>query len=595
MKNVNFNNIPIPISTKEVKERGWESVDVVLITADAYVDHPSFGIAIIGRVLEKYGYKVAILSQPDWRSVVDFKKFGRPDLFFGISSGNMDSMVNKYTALKKVRNNDAYSEGGTPFKRPDRASIVYAHRVREAYSDVPIILGGLEASLRRFAHYDFWSERVRRSIIIDSRADLIVYGMGERQIVEIAGRLKKGEPVNTLHNIQGTVFVLNESEDIPIIDYITLPSYEEVAEDKKSFSKATKLLYYEANRKEQRCLVQFHGKRKVIQLPPPPPMTEKELDAVYELPYTRKPHPFYKQSIPAWEMIKNSVTILRGCFGGCTFCSISLHQGKDVQSRSEESVLREIKKIASSPKFDGIITDLGGPTANMYKMNCMNKDSNLLCKNLSCIFPSVCKNLSTDHTPLIELMKKATKVKGVKKVIISSGIRMDLALCQPEYIREIALNHTGGYLKVAPEHVSKKVLNYMKKPGVKVFDRFSRVFEYYSKKAGKEQYLIPYLISAFPGAEIEDELILALYLKKKGIRPRQIQDFLPAPMEASTSMFYTGLDTFSEEKLYVARGEGERRLHRAIIQYFKPKNKPLVLKVLKKLKKNHLAKLFMDI
>ena len=576
-------NSIIPVTVKEIELKGWKKVDIVLITGDAYIDHPSFGIAIIARVLEAEGFKVAILPQPDWHSSKDFKRFGKPRLFFGISSGNMDSMVNKYTSLKKVRNDDMYSEYGKPFKRPDRAVIVYSQRAREAYNDTPIIIGGIEASLRRLAHYDYWSNKVRRSILLDSKADLLVYGMGEKQIVEIADRLNNGENIKDMKNIRGTVFWLGKNDDFmpdQKFEYITIPSYEDISKDKYLFNKATLILHQNSNPYNAKALIQPHDKRKVIQLPPPFPLSEKDMDRIYDLPYTRLPHPVYKGKIPAYETIKNSITIMRGCFGGCSFCSITLHQGRIIQSRSEESILNEVKKLASDKNFSGTITDLGGPTANMYRMGCKDSETQAKCKRLSCIYPSICKNLKVNHKPLIELMRKSKKIKGVKHLFISSGIRMDLALKDKEYIKEVVSNHVSGYLKVAPEHISKKVLKYMFKPNSNIYDDFSTLFYKYSKEAGKEQYIIPYLISSHPGADLEAELELAIYLKKRNLRPRQIQDFLPTPMDIATAMYYTGIDPISGNIVYVAVDEKEKILHRALIQFFKKENISLVKKAL---------------
>jgi uncharacterized radical SAM protein YgiQ len=576
-----MNNAFLPVTAEEVRSLGWNEVDVVLVSGDAYVDHPAFAMAVIGRVLEAEGLRVAILSQPEWKSKEDFRRFGKPRLFFGVSAGNMDSMVNKYTALKKVRNDDAYSEGGVPFKRPDRASIVYAQRAREAYGDVPVILGGIEASLRRFAHFDYWSGKVRRSVLVDSKADLAVYGMGERQIVEIAGRLNAGEPIERIRDVRGTVFCLGEREAFGLDDAVELPSYEETASSGAAFNRATKLIYGEVNPHNAKPLVQAHGARKVVQLPPPFPLTESELDSVFDLPYTRKPHPVYRRPIPAYEMVKDSVTVMRGCFGGCSFCSIALHQGQIVQSRSERSILRELEAMAGHEGFGGTVTDIGGPTANMYGMGCGRPEVLARCRRSSCLHPSICPLLDAGHARVLSLMRKARRVPGIRNVFVGSGIRMDLALMDPGYIREIAAHHTSGYLKVAPEHTEDRVLRIMKKPGPMVFERFTALFSRFSKDSGKEQYVIPYIISAHPGATLEDELELALYLKAKGFRPRQIQDFLPSPMDISTAIYHTGRHPMTGEEVYVARGEGEKKLHRALIQYFKKESATLILRGLK--------------
>lgn len=580
---------PLPTSVQEVSRLGWDGVDIVLVTGDAYVDHPSFGIAVIGRVLEAAGYRVAILSQPDWHSCEDFRRFGKPRLFFGISSGNLDSMVNKYTALKKVRNDDAYSEGSRPFMRPDRAVIVYAQRAREAYRDVPIILGGVEASLRRLGHYDYWIDSFRRSVILDAKADLLVYGMGERQVLEIAMRLKQGEPVKLIRNIPGTLFSTDEKEKINIDDAIEIPSYEQLKEP-ESFNFATKLIYQNSNPYSSKPLIQPHGRRLVVQLPPPLPLEEKELDRIYELPYTRKPHPQYRERIPAFEMIKNSVTIMRGCFGGCSFCSIVLHQGRFVESRSEESVLREIQTIASSNQFGGNISDTGGPTANMYRMGGKNKEVCRHCIRTSCLYPSLCSNLNTNHGPLLSLMKKAREIEGIRHVFISSGIRMDLALQCKDYINEVVKWHTSGLLKVAPEHISETVLEAMRKPKRNVFEDFCGLFNRYSEEALKNQYIVPYLIASHPGTDLECAIELALYLKKQKLHPRQIQDFIPTPMSISTAMYCTGVDPFTGKQVYVPRRESEKRLYRALIQHFSEKNRRIIIRALSRLGKRDALK-----
>jgi uncharacterized radical SAM protein YgiQ len=566
----------LPLSPDELKTRGWNQVDVVLITGDAYVDHPAFGTAVIGRVLESAGYRVAVLSQPDWHSKAEFQKFGRPKLFFGISAGNMDSMVNRYTALKKVRNDDAYSEGGAPFRRPDRTVIVYAQRAREAFGDVPVIIGGIEASLRRFAHFDYWQNRIRRSILLDARADILVYGMGEGQVTEIADRLAQGERIDTIMNIRGTLFALNEGEHPPYGNGVVLPSFKEVSEDHNHFNRATRLIYEHANPYTGRYLIQYHGRRPVVQLPPPPPFTEQEMDEIYGLPYTPKPHPAYSQPIPAFEMIKNSITIMRGCFGGCSFCSIVLHQGKFVQSRSVQSVLQEAEHLSRDRYFDGTITDLSGPTANMYAMKGADEKRCESCSRLSCIFPGICANLKTDHSRLITLMEQVKRLRGVKNLFIASGIRMDLALRDRTYIAEIAKRYTSGHLKVAPEHVSKPVLDVMRKPSKEVFERFRDLFDTYSRQAGREQYLVPYLIASHPGTTIDRALELALYLREQGYRPRQIQDFLPSPMSMATAIYLTGKDPLTGREVPVPQSEGEKRLYRALLHYFKKENREII-------------------
>ena len=581
----------LPMTPDEVRDAGWDGVDVVLVTGDAYVDHPSFGAAVIGRTLQKQGYTVAILSQPDWRSCEDFRTFGKPRLFFGITSGNMDSMINKYTALRKVRNDDAYSEGGEPFRRPDRAAIVYGCRAREAFKDVPVVMGGIESSLRRFAHYDYWSDEIRRSVLLDAKADLLVYGMGERQAVEIARRLSGGEDIRAMRDIPGTMYPLagsGASPPSPGPNVLYLPAFEEVKSDPEMFSLATKLIIEKAapygaastaSATAPRLLVQTHGKKAVVQVGPPPPLTTGQMDALYELPYTRKPHPRYVRPIPAFTMIRNSVTAMRGCFGGCSFCAIALHQGRDIQSRSPSSIVREMERIASSKGFDGTITDIGGPTANMYMMGGRDRLRCARCTRPSCLYPAVCPNLNTDHGPLIRLLRRARRVRGVKHVFVSSGIRMDLALRSPEYIEEVARHHTGGRMKVAPEHVSERVLNLMKKPGIEVFERFVRLFEKFSPDKG-DRSVVPYIITSHPGTTITEAAELSRYLQKNGYRPREVQDFIPSPMTVSTSMYRTGIDPFSGKRIYVPRGEREKRLFRKLAQYFKPENRHTVARVL---------------
>ncbi len=450
------------MSMEEARQRGWDEIDVVIVSGDAYIDHPSFAMSILGRVLEAAGYRVGIISQPDWHSCEDWKRFGRPRLFFGISAGNMDSMINHYTANKKVRNDDAYSPGGKIGLRPDRATLSYCQRAREAFKGVPVIAGGVEASLRRLAHYDYWSDKVRKSILLDSKADLVVFGMGENAIVEIAQRLESGESVKDLRNMRGVAYALGASETPPS-DAITLPSFEEVASDKLQFAEATRIIHHETNPYNARRLIQWHGNQAVVVNPPQLPISEAAMDRIYGLPYTRRAHPSYKEPIPAHEMIKDSVTIMRGCFGGCTFCSITAHQGRAIQSRSKASIIGEIERLASDKQFKGTVSDIGGPTANMYQMRCTQPEVEAKCRRQSCVHPKICKLLGVDHQPVIELMREARKVEGVKKVLVASGIRMDLARQSPEYIRELTEHHVGGHLKVAPEHVDPDVLFKMRK------------------------------------------------------------------------------------------------------------------------------------
>ncbi|MCS6864335.1 MAG: YgiQ family radical SAM protein [Gemmataceae bacterium] len=572
-----------PTNANEMAARGWDAVDIVFVTGDAYVDHPSFAMAILHRVLEHAGFRVAILSQPDWRSCEPWRQFGRPRLFFAISAGNMDSLINHYTANKKVRNDDAYSPGGRIGLRPDRATLPYCQRAREAFPGVPVIAGGVEASLRRLAHYDYWSDSVRRSIVLDSKADLIVYGMGEKVIVEIAQKLHAGASVRDLRGLRGVTYALGAKESQVLLEQglhtlgwekvERLPSYEEVRDDKWAFAEATRIIHTNTNPFNAAALVQFHDRQAVVQTPPAFPLTQQEMDAVYDLPYTRRPHPGYTEPIPAYEMIKDSVTILRGCFGGCTFCSITAHQGRIIQSRSKESILKEVQQLAADPHFKGIVSDIGGATANMYAMRCSRPEVEAKCKRLSCVHPTICKLLSTDHGPLLALMREVRTVKGVRKVLVSSGIRMDLAQLSPEYIQELAEHHTGGRLKVAPEHTSPQVLELMKKPSIENFGTFARQFRAASAAAGKpQQQIVPYFIASHPGSDLHAMIDLALYLKRNGYRPDQVQDFIPAPFDIATCMYYTGIDPFSKKPVPTAKNLRDRKLQRALMQFFKPEN-----------------------
>jgi uncharacterized radical SAM protein YgiQ len=570
---------PLPLSCVEMKARGWDEVDVVFVTGDAYVDHPSFAMAILGRSLESAGFRVAILSQPDWRSCEPWRQFGRPRLFFAISAGNMDSLINHYTANKKVRNDDAYSPGGRIGLRPDRATLSYCQRAREAYPGVPVIAGGVEASLRRLAHYDYWSDTVRRSILLDSKADLVAFGMGERPIVEMARHLSAGKPFKDLRRMRGVAYVMGASEaNDPVVDTVgtgvaELPSYEKVKADKMAFVEATRTIHVNTNPFNAKTLVQAHDSRRVVTTPPDLPLSKVEMDGVYDLPYTRKPHPSYEEKIPAFEMIKDSVTIMRGCFGGCTFCSITAHQGRIIQSRSQESILREIRNMTSDPSFSGVISDIGGPTANMYEMRCTRPDVEAKCTRLSCVSPTICKLLGTDHGPVVELMKKARSQKGIRKVFVASGIRMDLAQLSPEYMSELAKHHVGGRLKVAPEHSDAETLRLMKKPSIENFDQFATDFKEASKKAGKpKQEIVPYFIASHPGSDLNAMIDLAVFLKRNGYRPDQVQDFIPAPFDLATCMYYTGIDPLTRKPVHVAKNLGDRKLQRALLQFFKPEN-----------------------
>jgi uncharacterized radical SAM protein YgiQ len=563
----------LPATRAEMDRRGWDAVDIVLVSGDAYVDHPAFAMGILGRVLEAAGFRVAILSQPDWKSAEAWKTFGRPRLFFGISAGNMDSMINHYTANKKVRNDDAYSPAGKIGLRPDRATMPYCQRAREAYPGVPVIAGGVEASLRRLAHYDYWSDTVKRSILLDSKADLVAFGMGEQAIVEIARRLQAGETVRDLRDMRGIAYALGAKEQPPE-NALVLPSFEEIKADRFAFAKATRIIHQETNPLNAKTLVQFHDRQAIVANPPGLPISEEDMDRVYGLPYTRRPHPMYQgEKIPAFETVKDSVTIMRGCFGGCTFCSITAHQGRIIQSRSKESILGELTRMGQDPNFSGVVSDIGGPTANMYQMRCTRPEVEVKCKRLSCVHPKVCKLLGTDHGPLVDLMREGREVPGIRKVFVASGIRMDLAQRSPEYMEELAAHHVGGHLKVAPEHTDPDVLKRMKKPDQADYAGFADAFQDASVKAGKpKQYLVPYYIASHPGSDLDSMIDLALFRKRNGYKPDQVQDFIPAPFDIATCMYHTGLDPFTGEEVYTAKHLRDRKLQRALLQFFKPEN-----------------------
>jgi len=703
----------LPTSRAEMDELGWDSCDVIIVTGDAYVDHPSFGMAIVGRVLEAQGFRVGIVSQPDWHSTRDFMKLGRPNLFFGITGGNMDSMVNRYTSDRRIRSDDAYTPQGVAGARPDRCVIVYSQRAREAYKDVPVVIGGIEASLRRIAHYDYWSEKVRRSVLMDSKADLLVFGNAERQICEIAHRLAAGKRIEEIDDLRGTTFprkatpegwieidsttldtpgplnppvdpyqmeptiasagkdtrpspqpspavagegasaplplagevaqsagegsgpspglhptspangrgeeapspglrptspASGRGKDVHIVKFvrkvanedrsrsvIRMPSYEQVSTDAILYAHASRILHQESNPGNARALVQRHGDVDVWLNPPPIPLTMKEMDAIYELPYQRVPHPSYGNAkIPAYEMIRFSIAIQRGCFGGCTFCSITEHEGRIIQNRSEDSIIREIENIRDTvPGFTGVISDLGGPTANMYRLACKSSEIEAACRRPSCVFPGVCPNLNTDHSPLVKLYRRARTLPGIKKVLIASGVRYDLAIESPEYVKELAQHHVGGYLKIAPEAISEGPLSKMMKPGVGAYDRFKELFDKYSKEAGKEQYLIPYFIAAHPGTRDEDMLELALWLKRNGFRADQVQAFLPSPMATATAMYHSGKNPLkrisrASEEVHIPRGIRVRRLHKAFLRYHDPNNWPLLREALRQMGRSDL-------
>jgi uncharacterized radical SAM protein YgiQ len=572
----------LPTTSDEIRALGWDAPDVVFVTGDAYVDHPSFAMAVLSRVLESHGFRVAILPQPDWRSAAAWRALGRPRLFYAVSAGNMDSMINHYTANKKRRNDDAYSPGGRIGLRPDRPTPAYAQRCREAFPGVPVVIGGIEASLRRIAHFDYWSEQVRPSMLAASKADLLAFGKGEGTIVAIARRLAAGQPVTALRDLRGVAYLLGAREALPVWpgETLALPSLEDVTRDPMAFARMTRTFHHETNPFNAKRLTQAHGDRTLVLNPPCLPIGEAEMDAIYDLPYTRRPHPGYAEPIPAHAMIKDSVQIMRGCFGGCTFCSITMHEGRVIQSRSPRSVLAEVQTIAADPAFKGTISDLGGPTANMYQMRCTRPEVEAVCKRLSCIHPTICKLLGTSHAPTIELMRRARAVPGVKRVHIASGIRMDLANLDDAYVDELVTHHVGGHLKVAPEHQSDRVLALMKKPSHREFETFAGKFRRASERTGKEQYLVPYFIASHPGSRVEDMIELAVFLKKHGYRPRQVQDFIPAPMDIATCIYHTGIDPLTMAPVDTVKKLRDRQTQRALMQFFEPRNWFVVHKAL---------------
>jgi len=683
----------LPMNRAEMDDLGWDSCDIIIVTGDAYVDSPSFGMAIVGRLLESHGFRVGIISQPDWHNKDAFCALGQPNLFFGVTAGNMDSMINRYTADRKVRSDDAYSPGNEGGKRPDRSSIVYAQRCREAFGDTPIIVGGIEASLRRIAHYDYWQDKVRRSILADAKADMLVYGNGERAIVDIAHGLAAGRPIETLTKIRGTAYMINDiPSDWTVIDssnvdkpgriekysnpyellpeddtaacqtnnqsngktnnqsngkannklndqalndqtkvstapdelapkapalntsiaaplqfmskaerqalrkgerdktVLRLPSFDVVSNNKVLYAHANRVLHLETNPGNARALVQNQGGQKLWINPPPVPLTTEEMDYVFDQPFARVPHPAYgKAKIPAYDMIRFSVNIMRGCFGGCTFCSITEHEGRVIQNRSEDSIIKEIESMRDTvPGFTGVISDLGGPTANMYRLACKSKEIESNCRLPSCVYPGICSNLNTDHSSLIKLYKRARELPGVKKVLIASGLRYDLAVQSPEYVEELVTHHVGGYLKIAPEHTERAPLDKMMKPGIGAYDEFKALFEKFTKKAGKEQYLIPYFIAAHPGTTDIDMMNLALWLKRNGFRADQVQNFYPSPMASATTMYYTGKNPLKRirqdsEGVTVAKTAAQRSLHKAFLRYHDPNNWPILREALKKM------------
>lgn len=645
----------LPMSRAEMDALGWDSCDVILVTGDAYIDHPSFGMALVGRLLEHHGFRVGIISQPDWHSAEAFRALGKPNLYFGVTAGNMDSMVNRYTADRKIRSEDAYTPNGDSTKRPDRAVVVYAQRAREAFPDANVVIGSIEASLRRIAHYDYWSDKVRRSVLPDSKADILLFGNAERALIDLTHRLAAGEPIKSIRDLRGTAFMTakgwrpdedwteinsikldtpgkieahtdpyamtpdtgaeckteqkSPSETNVAVDVvkqqairimsreerqamlrdkhhktvIRLPSFEQVVNDPVMYAHASRVFHLEANPGNAKALVQAHGERDVWLNPPPLPLAMDEMDGVYDRAYARAPHPSYgKARIPAWEMIRFSINIMRGCFGGCTFCSITEHEGRIIQSRSEPSILREIEEIRDKTKgFTGTISDLGGPTANMYRLACKDKKIEESCRRLSCVYPSICSNLGTDHSKLISLYRKARAIPGVKKVLISSGLRYDLAVRSPEYVKELVTHHVGGLLKIAPEHTEEGTLSKMMKPGIGAYDEFKAMFQKYSKEAGKEQYLIPYFIAAHPGTTDEDMVNLALWLKKNDFKLDQVQTFMPTPMALATTMYHTRKNplkkvTADSEVVETARSGKIRKFHKALLRYHAPENWEIV-------------------
>lgn len=637
----------LPMSREEMDTLGWDSCDIIIVNGDAYVDHPSFGGALIGRLLEAQGFRVGMIAQPDCSTAEAFKVLGKPNLFFGVSAGNMDSMINRYTADLRRRSDDAYTPNGEGDKRPDRAVTVYSHRCREAFSDVPIVIGGIEASLRRIAQYDYWSDEVRRSVLVDSGADILLYGNAERAIIELGTRVAHGEKIDEIFDVRGTAIIKNtvpdewtvidssridwaknideipnpyvmepqegsdcktqtvnanewapaEEEAIRIIPMplqrqheldesktaIRIPSFEKVRNDKALYSHASRVLHLESNPQNARTIVQKHGKKEVWVNPPPLPLATDEMDGVFDLPYARVPHPAYKDApIPAYDMIKTSVNIMRGCFGGCTFCSITEHEGRVIQSRSEESILKELEAIRDkTPGFTGQISDLGGPTANMYQLNCVDPQIHASCRRLSCVFPTICKNLVTDHSPTTQLYRKARALPGIKKIAIASGLRYDLAVRDPEYIKELVTHHVGGYLKIAPEHTEEGPLNKMMKPGIETFHEFKRLFDKYSKEAGKKQYLIPYFIAAHPGCEDEDMINLAFWLKKNKYRLDQVQTFYPSPMSLATAMYYSEKNPlkkvgYKKGIVHTPRNMKQRRFQKALLRFHDERSWPLL-------------------
>lgn len=572
----------LPISLDDMKKRGWEQLDFIYVSGDAYVDHPSFGHSIVTRLFEHLGFKIGMISQPNWRSKEDFMRFGAPKIGFLVSSGNIDSMVNHYTASKKKRNDDVYSPGGKTGHRPDRADIVYCNRIREAYGDIPIIIGGIEGSLRRFAHYDYWDDRVRNSILIDSSADLLIYGMGEKPIMDIANLLSYGKKIKDIKDLKGTCFISSDLSGLE--NYIELPSYEQVSSDKMEYAKAFKVQFEEQDPIRGKGMIQKHGVKYVVQNPPAMPVTTEELDLVYSLPYMRAIHPAYKKSggIPAFNEVEFSITAHRGCFGGCSFCALNFHQGRIIQPRSEESIVKEAELFTKAPTFKGYVHDVGGPTANFRKPSCKKQLKYGVCKDRQCLYPSPCPNLEVDHTEYVKLLRKLRRVPGIKKVFIRSGIRYDYLLCDknPEFFNELVNHHISGQLKVAPEHVSNKVLEQMGKPTRELYDKFVDKYFDINKKNNMNQYLVPYLMSGHPGSDLHAAIELAEYIRDMGYNPEQVQDFYPTPGSLSTAMYYTGINPLTSKKVYVPKSPEEKSMQRALLQFRNPKNYTLVYRAL---------------
>ncbi len=570
----------IPITQEEMRKRGWEELDVIFVSGDAYIDHPSFGVPLLARWLEDHGFRVGILAQPDWRSKDAFMALGRPRLFFAVSAGAMDSMVAHYTPARKLRHDDAYTPGNRHGARPNRATMVYTSRLKEAFKDVPVVIGGIEASLRRFAHYDFWENKVRRSILFDAKADLLIYGMAERAIIEVAERMRNGERLADIRNVPGTAYHSSGFEET---SHINIPSYEEVAGSKEKFAEAFRLAYLQQNPWSARIVTQQHGNRTLVCNPPALPLTEAEMDAVYALPFEKNPHPSYLETIPAWEQIKTSITSHRGCFGGCAFCAITMHQGKTIQSRSKRSILAEISAMTGKAWFRGTVSDIGGPTANMFGLGCSNPDAMKMCLRESCIFPDICSNLRTGDAPATSLLQAARSLEGVRHTAVSSGVRYDLLEKQPAYFSELTGHHVSGLLKIAPEHLVEHVTNIMRKPGRKSFEMFLARFRAESLRLGKRQFIVPYIISGHPGCTLADMLELALTLKKLGFKVEQVQDFTPTPGTIATCIFYSGFDPMTGKRVYTATSDREKGLQKSLLLWHLPAERAKAMEALKEL------------